>query len=285
MKQGDNLLPTLFSVFINDLVQEINDLNLGVDLLETKLSLLLYADDIALVANSAEELQCMLNTLHQRCKRWRELINTDKSKCIHFRKPRTKETNFEFTVGKNKLEKVENYKYLGVTFGHNENFITNAANLSKSDGRALWKMIFKIHNSQDFGFYAYEKLYYSCVVPILEYASSVWGYRKYQTIDNIQNRTIRYFLGVHRFAPTLALHGDVRWIPSQFRRWTNMVRYKNRLLKFEDDRITKLAFYADYNRCTDNWCSELKDIFYKLNFEPYFESKTAINLKTVEMNL
>ncbi|VDI08605.1 Hypothetical predicted protein [Mytilus galloprovincialis] len=222
---GDNLLPTLFSIFINDLVQEINDLNLGVDLLETKLSLLLYADDIALVANSAEDLQCMLNTLHQWCKRWRELINTDKSKCIHFRKPRTKETNFEFTVGKNKLEKVENYKYLGVTFGHNENFITNAENLSKGDGRALWKMIFKIHNSKDFGFYAYEKLYYSCVVPILEYASSVWGYRKFQTIDNIQNRTIRYFLGVHRFAPTLALHGDVRWIPSQFRRWTNMVRY------------------------------------------------------------
>ncbi|VDI60354.1 Hypothetical predicted protein [Mytilus galloprovincialis] len=107
VKQGDNLSPTLFSIFINDLVQEINDLNLGVDLLETKLSLLLYADDIALVAKSAEDLQCMLNTLHQWCKRWRVLINTDKSKCIHFRKPRTKETNFEFTIGKNKLEKVK----------------------------------------------------------------------------------------------------------------------------------------------------------------------------------
>ncbi|CAC5394901.1 unnamed protein product [Mytilus coruscus] len=103
--------------------------------------------------------------------------------------------------------------------------------------------------------------------------------------DNIQNRTIRYFLGVHRFAPTLALHGDVGWIPSQFRRWTNMVRYWNRLLKFEDDRITKLAFNADYNRCTDNWCSELKDILCKLNLKHYFDSKTAINLKTVEMNI
>ena len=157
--------------------------------------------------------------------------------------------------------------------------------MSKGGGRALGTIISKIHNNKDFGFNAYEKLYYSCVVPILDYASSVWGYRKFQTIDNIQNRTIRYFLGVHRFAPTLALHGDVGWIPSQFRRWTNMVRYWNRLVKFEDDRITKIAFNADYNRCTDNWCSELKDIFCKLNLEHYFDSKTAVNLKTVEMNI
>ena len=130
VKQGDNVSPTLF-IFINGLVKEINDFNLWVDLLETKLSLLLYADDIALVVKSAEYLQCMLNKLHQWCKRWRVLINTNKSKCVHFRKPRTKETNFEFTVGKHKLEKVENYKYLWITFGHNGIFITNTENLSK----------------------------------------------------------------------------------------------------------------------------------------------------------
>ncbi|CAC5400852.1 unnamed protein product [Mytilus coruscus] len=43
--------------------------------------------------------------------------------------------------------------------------------------------------------------------------------------------------------------------------------------------------YRDYNRCTDSWCSELKDILCKLNLEHYFDSKTAINLKTVEMNI
>ena len=45
---------------------------------------------------------------------------------MHFKKPRNKETYFEFTVGKNKLEKFENYKYLGIIFGHNRSFITNA---------------------------------------------------------------------------------------------------------------------------------------------------------------
>lgn len=61
VKQGDNLSPTLFSIFINDLAQEINNLDVGIDLVNRKLSMLLYADDIALIAKSTEDLQCMLN--------------------------------------------------------------------------------------------------------------------------------------------------------------------------------------------------------------------------------
>ncbi|VDI17506.1 Hypothetical predicted protein [Mytilus galloprovincialis] len=61
---------------------------------------------------------------------------------------------------------------------HNGNFKTNVENLSKGGGRALGTIISKFHNNKDFGFSACENLYHSCVVPILDYASSVWGYRK-----------------------------------------------------------------------------------------------------------
>lgn len=64
VKQGDNLSPTLFSIFINDLVHEINNLDVGIELVNRKISMLLYADDIALMAKSTEDLQCMLNKLH-----------------------------------------------------------------------------------------------------------------------------------------------------------------------------------------------------------------------------
>ncbi len=39
LKQGDTLSPTLFGIFINDIVREINDLNLGVKIGNKKLSL------------------------------------------------------------------------------------------------------------------------------------------------------------------------------------------------------------------------------------------------------
>lgn len=114
--QGNNLSPTLFAIFVNDLVSEINDLDLGVPINGTAISILLYADDIALVAESEHDLQTVLDTLHKWCKRWRVLINTEKSKCIHFRRGRQPPTEFSYHIGNNSLELVKEYKYLGLIF-------------------------------------------------------------------------------------------------------------------------------------------------------------------------
>ena len=74
----------MFSICIQDLVSEINDIDLGVDLNGVKLSLLLYADDICVLAKNKTELQIMLDTLHKWCKKWRVLMNTEKSKAFIF---------------------------------------------------------------------------------------------------------------------------------------------------------------------------------------------------------
>lgn len=47
--QGDNLSPTLFSIFINDLATEVKELNKGVQMNNEKNCLLLFADDIVLL--------------------------------------------------------------------------------------------------------------------------------------------------------------------------------------------------------------------------------------------
>ena len=64
IRQGDNLAPTLFAIFVNDIASDINSLNLGVPIVNDEcLSILRYADDIVLLAESAEDLQSMLNEL------------------------------------------------------------------------------------------------------------------------------------------------------------------------------------------------------------------------------
>lgn len=120
------------------------------------------------------------------------------------------------------------------------------------------------------------------MIPVLDYASSIWGFKKFQSIDNIQNRAIRYFMGVHRFAPTLAIYGDTGWIPSQFRRWINMIRFWNRVLSFDEERITKIVFEFDYNRCRNNWCCDLKEVFHILELNNYFESKLMVDIDLVQ---
>ena len=48
VKQGYIISPVLFSMYLNDLAGGMKDLNCGVDINGTKLSILLYADDIVL---------------------------------------------------------------------------------------------------------------------------------------------------------------------------------------------------------------------------------------------
>ena len=64
VKQGCKISPTLFSIYINDLAQELNNLNCGLNVGDIMVSTLLYADDIILIAPTAENLQFMFDTLN-----------------------------------------------------------------------------------------------------------------------------------------------------------------------------------------------------------------------------
>lgn len=72
---------------------------------------------------------------------------------------------------------MDKYKYLGVIFHEKLDFSFTADALAKGAGRALGGIISKIHSLKEFGFKTFEKVYYACVVPILDYGSSVWEYK------------------------------------------------------------------------------------------------------------
>ena len=53
--QGDDTLaPTMFSMYINDIASEIKSMNMGVPMDDENVSILLYADGIALISESPE---------------------------------------------------------------------------------------------------------------------------------------------------------------------------------------------------------------------------------------
>ena len=74
LKQGCLLSPMIFSIFINDLADliqnsGIRDIQLFPDLIQ--IFLLLFADDIALICDSIGGLQRQLDTLLQYCKNYK----------------------------------------------------------------------------------------------------------------------------------------------------------------------------------------------------------------------
>ena len=106
------------------MICERNGLEINVG--DTNVSILLYADDIALISLTEQDTQRLLNTSHDWCQRWKVLINTEKSKVVHFRKGRRRRTEFVIKVGNSVLELTEKYKYLGVIFMEKGDFNLNA---------------------------------------------------------------------------------------------------------------------------------------------------------------
>jgi hypothetical protein len=72
--------------------------------------------------------------------------------------------------------------------------------LSNAGGRALRAMISKLSGIKNIGYSTYTKIYSTGVAPILDYGAEVWRYSSMKNIcENVQNRAIRYYFGVHRY--------------------------------------------------------------------------------------
>ncbi len=99
LEQGDTLSPTLFGIFINDIVREINDLNLVVKIGNKKLSILLYADDIVFLSDTVNGLQAILNVVHKWGQKCMIKFNEKTSNIVHYRKPNTVRTSKQFFLG------------------------------------------------------------------------------------------------------------------------------------------------------------------------------------------
>ena len=137
VRQGDNLSPLLFSLFINDFEEYLsvkyNGLsrlnNLYTEIIQDdefvaflKLYILLYADDTIIMAETQNELQVALNAVANYCELWKLKINVNKTKIIKFakRKPPINQRNqYNFMLNNEKVDVVDHYVYLGTTISYN----------------------------------------------------------------------------------------------------------------------------------------------------------------------
>ena len=153
--------------------------------------------------------------------------------------------------------------------------------LSNASSRALDAIISKFKSLKGVGYNTFKHLYDSGVTPILEYGSGVWVYVKSKEIETVQNRAMRFFLGVHRFAPIAGIIGDMGWTGPFLRRYLCKVRLWNRLLTMDDNRITKKIFLWSL-RNEHMWAREIKNVFEMLDFGICYESVSMCDLNSIK---
>ena len=152
--------------------------------------------------------------------------------------------------------------------------------LADSGGRALGAIISKFRTLKNVGLKTFESMYNAGVKPIIEYGSGIWGHLEASPINAVQNRAMRYYLGVHKLSPNIALSGDMGWITPKLSRVVNRLRLWNRLVEMQGNRLTRKIFEWDYSIAKQNWSSEMKKFFSSLDSE-CFSNKSVFDLTLV----
>ncbi len=120
VRQGSVISPLLFNFYINEVLEKINNLNMGCKLGIRMHNAQGYADDLTLLSPSASGLQNLLNFLFDEVGRLDLSINIKKSVCMIF-KPKVNRCpiNPKFTLNNKQLSIVDDFKYLGIALTSN----------------------------------------------------------------------------------------------------------------------------------------------------------------------
>ena len=134
-------------------------------------------------------------------------------------------------MGEDLLETVESYRYLGITMNYCLDPECTLTVQASAASHALGNLIGKTRTNYDLGYHSYTRLYYSMVVPVMDYAIASWNVgNACKKLDNIQNRAMRYYLGVPRSCPIAGLIGETGWVPGTVCRDVESIRLYNQII-------------------------------------------------------
>ena len=273
LKQGCVVSPILFSLLINELATEIilngkHGISFSSD--ETELFLLLFADDLTLLASTVVGLQHQLNILHKETERLRLTVNLEKSKIIVFRKGGFLRSTEKWFLGGKQLEIVNSYKYLGLTFSTRHSFTLAMDEIKLRGKRATNEIICTLKRIGCNSPHVFFKLFDSQVVPLLLYASEIWGYRSFQQIEQVHLYACKRFLHVRNKTTNDVVYGELGRFPLWITSITRCVKYWIRLLKQPNERYSKKAYntlLSMHNKGHKTWVTHINNILCGNGFE------------------
>ena len=179
VRQGENLSPLLFSMYVNDLnsflmskglngaTSELNSEDIYIYL---KIMILLYADDTVLFSDSESDMKHSLEMFDLYCKTWQLTVNVEKTKIVVFSSGRNKQ--YKFMFDSREVEVSNDYKYLGIYFTRRGSFNTAKKYIAEQANKALFLLLKKI-NSLKLPLDLQLELFDRTIKPILLYGAEI----------------------------------------------------------------------------------------------------------------
>ena len=239
--QGSTLGPTLFLVFINDIITSLKSARCCI-----------FADDVVLYVShknldlATVTLQNSLNELYKWYKNNRLKINVDKTKVMLLKSSSSDKLNI--FIENHQIEQVKSIRYLGVEVDENLSWKQHIDKLCKS-------LSFKIHSLGLLRKYLDARLlnilYKTIIQSCTDYCCSVWGNCciSYKSgLVRLQKRAARFVTGNFDFLTThgLDLMKELSWQSLEQRR---------------DYFLATLMFKCIHGHAPNRLCQDIEMVF------------------------
>ena len=171
LRQGCNLSPMLFNLFINDIFHIFYDNGSGcfpVTLGKHKLNCLMYADDLLILSETEQGLICSLHKLKRYSDKWGLTISEKKTKIMIFNKT-GKFEKLTLKMDNLTIKSCSEYNYLGTTFQPSNTFRKARIELVKKARKSMFAFLKHVNIQNGAQPKTIMKLFSSLVTPILLY--------------------------------------------------------------------------------------------------------------------
>jgi hypothetical protein len=220
LREGCVMSPLLFAVYIAGLPEEIERRVKGV-------TVLLFADDVIIIAETREGLQKALSIAYEYSRKWRFVFNVgiEKSAVLVVGKGRRRSTVIEsFYLGERELPFTQEYKYLGVMMdGGKGTKIRRKAVLKRANG-AFWRAWGLGIGKDEMSAKAAAKLWEVLVMPVLEYGAELES-GHWDEAERLQRMAGRLILGVGNSVADEVVLGELGWAPVRSRFEIKRLKY------------------------------------------------------------
>lgn len=292
VRQGENLSPILFSMFLNDL-QSYMHLNgcVGIELIDPinltfwlKLLVLLYADDTVIVADSPEDLQTSLNIFHTYCSNWHLNVNVNKTKIIIFGARQL--SRFNFKLGDQPIEITDKYHYLGVTLSSSGSFLKARKHAAEQASKAMHLLFTRVNNA-DIPIDLVIKLFDHTVLPVLTYGSEIYGFENLDMLEKVHNDFLRKITKSRRSTPINFLYGELGRYPISIVIKSRMIAFWNRLILGDEKKLSLQIYKYMVNLPNSNfkWLNEIKLILTNVGRLDLWENQFRISNKNIHKEI
>lgn len=277
--QGSNLSPLLFSLFINDLFQTMDNVDSWSPKLDGRnANALLYADDACFASYTILGLQRMINAMETYCDHWGLEVNCKKTVIMVCKGSQSLRASEKWFYKGEKLKTVGHFKYLGVNLAANGKWYKHAEASTNSGKRGVSGLSKFFWAHKQLPIATLLKIFDGTVLPAQLYGAEIWGTQDGKIIDKINtvgNSFNKMLLGLPSSAPTTAVNLDLKRTSTTDTARKRAIDYWLKLTTTGQNRILSSALTEQRNWAAENkdcWGLRMQKTLQSLGFGEFWTS-------------